>query len=253
VVADMALNDPPVLNDPAVLNALLSVQEHDTAITALRHRRSHLLESAQKTAAEQRGVSLLAQRNDVEAQLSSVTARQEALEHTIAELDAKIADLDHRLYGGTVTSPKELQALEADIASVRAHRSTQEDLELEILVDREPLDAQRATVERDLATLGDEISTLIAAIEGLQAEIDTEIEGHGTARAEAAATVDAALLGTYESVRARNNGIGIARLEHGTCMACRLKLPAVELDRLRRAGSGDVARCPECSAILVIG
>ena len=59
------------------------------------------------------------------------------------------------------------------------------------------------------------------------------------------------LLADYERIRGTRAGIGIARLEHGTCQGCHIKLSAVELDRIK--GLPDDARitCEECGRILV--
>ncbi len=150
-----------------------------------------------------------------------------------------------------MTSPKDLQAIESDLASLRSHRSDQEDAELEVLVLREPIDTRIAACDGELRTLGEEIAALQAAITAAQAGIDAEIAAKEAERASLVSSIDPSLVESYERIRARNRGIGIARLEHGTCMACRLKLPAVDVDRIRNSPADQVATCPECSAILV--
>lgn len=235
----------------AALEALLGVQSHDSAVATLRHRRGHLPEAAARSEAEARAGAALGRRRQVEEELAGVVARQDAIEAAIRDLDARIASLDQRLYSGAVTSPKDLQAIESDLASLRARRSEQEDAGLEVLLEREPLDDRMAACDAELGDLAAETARLGAAVEAALAAVDAEIAAHEAARAEGASAIDAALLASYERIRARNRGIGIARLEHGTCMACRMKLPAVDLDRIRNAPAGEAASCPECSAILV--
>jgi uncharacterized protein len=236
---------------PDDLARLLTVQEHDSSVATLRHRRTHLPEMATKAEVEQRVRTALAQRLALQTQLDVIAARQQTLETVIADLDAKIRDLDARLYAGTVTSPKELQALEADIASIKAHRSTQEDAEIEVLLEREPLDASIASLNAELDRFGLEITALDAEIAVAVQRIDTEIDERTVARTQMISEIPASLSGLYEQRRTANRGIGVARLEHGTCMSCRIHLPAVDLDRIRHAGAEVVAQCPECSSILV--
>ena len=61
------------------------------------------------------------------------------------------------------------------------------------------------------------------------------------------------LLAEYERLRARLGGIGAARLEHGTCMGCRMKLPATELDRIKHQSPDELVHCDQCGRILVHG
>jgi hypothetical protein len=235
----------------ADLVALLDVQGHDSAIATLRHLRGHLPQAVARSDAERRSSALRTEVASVRAVLDGVVARQDELEHTIRDHDARIAELERRLYGGTVSSPKDLQAIEHDLVSLRAHRSAQEDAELEVLLEREPLDERVAELTGELDALGSEVTVLDAEIATEQARIDAEVAAHGAARSGAVAALPADLVTTYERVRAANRGIGIARLEHGTCMACRLKLPAVDLDRIRQAAPDATPQCPECNALLV--
>lgn len=232
------------------LAALLDVQGHDSAVTTLRHLRSHLPAAAAKAETQRQAAAVLADRTATQQTLDEVVARQDALEATIHDLDTRIAELDRRLYGGTVTSSKDLQAIQTDLASMRAHRSHQEDIEMEVLLEREPLDARVADATARLDRFASDIVVHDAEIAAEQERIDAEIAAHEAARAAAVAPIDESLVAVYHRVRAANRGIGIARLEHGTCMACRLKLPAVELDRIRNS-SGQTVQCPECSALLV--
>jgi uncharacterized protein len=70
-------------------------------------------------------------------------------------------------------------------------------------------------------------------------------------RSAIAAGVAAETVALYEQIRATNKGIAVATLEHGTCMGCRLKISAVDLDRIRALPADAVARCEECGAILI--
>ncbi len=59
------------------------------------------------------------------------------------------------------------------------------------------------------------------------------------------------LLATYERLRTRLGGIGVARLVGNHCDGCHLALSAVELDHVRHLPEGEVYTCEQCSRILV--
>jgi predicted nucleic acid-binding Zn-ribbon protein len=83
------------------------------------------------------------------------------------------------------------------------------------------------------------------------AKIDADIASQGEARLAAAATVPADLLTRYERLRATLAGTGAARLVGGSCSGCHLTLPAMEVDRIRKAPPDEVITCDQCGRILV--
>ena len=139
----------------------------------------------------------------------------------------------------------------ADAWSLKKRRGELEDTELELLVEREPLDELMAAATARRTQLDLDVERLRAAIDMAAIEIDAEANVHVSARAALVDRVPGDLLANYDRIRKSNNGIGIARLEHGTCMACRLKLSAVDIDRIRHQGPDHAAHCEQCGAILV--
>jgi predicted nucleic acid-binding Zn-ribbon protein len=77
---------------------------------------------------------------ELSPKLGDVGGRQKRLEDELAIVEEKIVEVDRQLYSGTVTSPRELQALQADVESLKRHRSSFEDDLLEAMTEAEPLD-----------------------------------------------------------------------------------------------------------------
>lgn len=235
----------------STLADLLVVQEHDTVLDQLRHRRAHLPERAalQEVLAEHN--ALVARHKEVSAQRDEVAAREAGLEKDIAASEARVADIERRMYSGEVSAARDLQAMAHEIETIKGRVSTLEDKALEAIDEREPLDAVIAELEaRDGQLLADH-QRLQAAIAAAEREIDAEVELEERARATAAEGVPADLLASYEKLRARLGGTGAARLEHGTCMGCHMKLPPTELDRIRHQPPGALVHCEQCGRILV--
>jgi predicted nucleic acid-binding Zn-ribbon protein len=70
-------------------------------------------------------------------------------------------------------------------------------------------------------------------------------------RQEAAGPIAPELLATYERLRARLGGVGVARVVGNHCDGCHLTLSATELDQLRHLPEGEIPTCEQCSRILV--
>lgn len=230
---------------------LLTLQNHDSAAERLRHRRVTLPERAQLEARRAAHAELEAQRQAVVERRDAELREERRLDDEVRALEAKAKAEDTKMYSGTVSSPRELQAMQADIDQLRRQASEREDEELEVMVRREALDAEIEALEAAQAALVAEMQTLQAAVEAQEREIDGELSAEEAARAALAPTIPEATLKLYEQVRANNRGVGAARLVGMNCQACHLGLPATEVDRIRHLPEDALARCEHCGAILV--
>ena len=233
------------------LEALLVVQDRDTALDRLRHRRATLPERAQLEAREDEMRARQGERAVVQSQRDEVYAEERRLDDEARSVAAHATEVDKKLYSGTVSSPRELQAMQADIEMLRRQQSELEDEELEVMEQREALDGRLSALDAAIAEHEAEAQRLRDVIATAEREIDEEIAQEEAARALAAAPVDDALLRDYEKRRVQNKGAGAARLVGTTCQACHLTIPSTEAERIRRAAGSEVAYCDNCSAILV--
>lgn len=182
---------------------------------------------------------------------ADLTRSQRRLEDEIATIEAKATSENATLYSGTVRSPRELQALQDEVASLRRRiRSLEDDL-LEILEESETLGAELARLLDRRAGHAAEADGLRTAVAEHEAAIAEELSGTALRREEAAARVPDDLLETYAALRQRLDGVAVARLEGNRCGGCHLTLPATEVDAVRRAPSGELVRHEECGRILV--
>ena len=233
------------------LEALLLVQASDTKLDQLHHRRETLPERAELDTNGREWRAQDARRAEVKAERDKVHAEERRLDDESTALGERAEEADKKLYSGTVTSPRELQAMQADIEMLKRHRSELEDEELEVMERREALDADLAQLDGVIDGLAASVKRLMDSIAASEAEIDGEIAAETAARAQLAAPINDALLRDYEKRRAQNKGAGAARLVGATCQACHLTIPSTEAERIRRAEGQEIAYCDNCSAILV--
>lgn len=233
------------------LEALMVVQEHDTKADQLRHRLANLPERAELRAVEERLAALAREAERVGAERDDVAARQRGHERELESVEGKIAQAERTLYSGSITIPRELQALQAEVESLKRFRGSVEDHVLEAMSDLEPLEAVLAGIEEERSRLDDAASRLRAAVAEAEVAIEGDLASVEKARAEAASGVPAELARLYEQLRAKLGGTGAARLVNGRCSGCHLTLPAMELDRIRREPADAVIRCEQCGRLLV--
>jgi predicted nucleic acid-binding Zn-ribbon protein len=236
---------------PDPLELLLHVQAHDLTADQLRHKRASLPERVAKAEQDRAIAGVDAELAEVGARLHELERAQKKLEDEVASLEARSKAENDKLYSGTVTSPRELQAMQEEIDGFARRQRELEDDELELMEQSEPLSAEVDGLEArkaDLRVEADRLAGLIAEAEG---EIDQQLAGVEADRATVAAGVGDALLATYDTLRARLDGVAVAKLEGTQCTGCHLSLPATEIAAVRKATPGSVVYHEECGRILV--
>jgi uncharacterized protein len=176
---------------------------------------------------------------------------QKKAEADVEQVRSRAQRDQQRLDAGHVSSAKELESLQHEIASLAHRQSDLEEVVLEVMERRE--DAQKRlgdlTAERERLTA--ERAEVDARREAAFTEIDDETGTVTSERTGLAGEVPQDLLALYERLREQNGGVGAARLYRGRCEGCRLELTPSDIARLRDAPPDEVVRCEECRRILV--
>lgn len=229
---------------------LLDVQAVDTGLTQLDHRQAQLPQRAELVAVEDQLAALRGEVASVEVEKHVLDKDQTRIEDEIASIEEKIASADRQLYGGS-SDVKELQVLQEEIGALRRRISGLEDQELELMEQVEPIDQRLTALAERKADLDRQAVALTAAIAEAEAAIDRERADVRARRDALVADIDAGALQEYDTVRSRLGGIAVARLEHGSCGACHMKLSAVEHDRILHLSPDEPVRCEDCGRFLV--
>ena len=233
------------------LESLLALQARDLALDRLHHQRVTLPERAQLAALRDRLGVLAETHGAQQAERDEVAGGEQQLADEAQRLGGQAAAAEQRLYSGEVSSPKELQALQADVGQLRRHQREVEDRQLSAMEQREPVDANLGALDVDRAALESETAALERDLASREQELDEAAAMERAARDEIAASIDAGLVSEFERRRERGNGVGAARLSGMTCQGCHLSIPATEVDRIRKQGDGPLAFCDNCGCILV--
>lgn len=233
------------------LDRVLELQTNDTTTDQLKHRRQTLAEHAELKAIDAREAAIAASVVEPRAERDSLGREQKRLEDEIAGIEQKVAVVLHQLYEEGLTSPKEAQALQADLESLKRRQAVLEDEVLELMEKIEPLDEALAGSVAELETVREDRERTKAALLAAQAAIDAELAAVAESRIQLAASVSPEMLKSYEELRPQYGGIAIARLVGPTCQGCFLSLAAAEVDELRRRPADELVHCPDCGRILV--
>lgn len=232
-------------------HALLALQARDTELDQLRFRRTHLPARTQLDEVTRRQRALEAEGATATAERDVLLSRQAECEADLVDTERRLVDLDRQMRSGSITASRDLQAMAAQVASMKRRQSDIEDAELEVMEALEPAERKVAELETQWAELEAQAIDLRGQVAEAEVAIDAEIETVTVARAAAAAEVPGALLATYERLRTRLGGVGAAQLVGSSCGGCHLTLSASEVDRIHRAEPDEIVTCEQCGRILI--
>lgn len=233
------------------LERLLTVQDFDTTITQLSHRRAALAESSGLNAVEQQLASIETERADARARRGVLTATQKDLEQQIAVISERRGVIEQRMYAATSSSGRDLQAMSEEVRHLTERRAELEELELVAMLEQDPIDAELTALSERAAPLEARATELRSQVAEAAADIDVALGEAIAGRAAEAAQLPTALSDRYETLRARLKGTGAARLVRSHCDGCHLELSSGEVEKIRALPPGEVVTCEQCGRILV--
>ncbi|MDE2127228.1 MAG: hypothetical protein KGJ62_11610 [Armatimonadetes bacterium] len=229
-----------------IMQDLYELQLVDNRIAAITHAWANLNRGdAQKSALQDAEAALAV----AEQELHAKRAAAKDLEIEARGVEQKRVDYERKLYSGTVTIPKELQAMQDEVAALARQR----DLLLTRAVaaaeasdaQATECDARRAAVDVAAKGLAEVRAGLKHSADRLQAEA-VEMKA---ARSTAASRLSPARLQQYNAVRASKSGVAVAPLLDGhNCGSCRMAV-ADSVIRDVLAGRG-LPMCNNCGRFL---
>jgi hypothetical protein len=232
------------------LRDLLVLQQRDTAVDQLRHRRATLPERTLVTAIQEELTRLRAELAVATGERDALAVRQERLEADVAAGEAKRRTLEGRLASTSV--PREAQVMSEEIDGIKARQLVLEDEELEIMEALEPIETTVVAGQAQEEALEQRLTDGREALAHAETAIDGEIADAVVARAAAVQPIPSTLLERYERLRTKLAGVAVATLDGARCTGCNLTLPTLEIERLRGAAPDAIVECEQCGRILVL-
>ena len=233
------------------MEALFALQDEDVLRGQLEYRRARLPEGDALVAVRAARTATTAEVEGLQVQRLDQARRQHRLEGDVAAIEVRLGELDQRLYGSAITSPKEATALQNEIEGLRRR---QDDLEGEVLEIMEALEPVESRLD-ELAAAGlagdAEIEGARAALVDAEALIDGELAESATRREAAVGSLPADLLARYERNLPSFGSSTVVRFSGADCSGCPYSMPAVEADRVKGLATGTLADCSECGRLVV--
>jgi predicted nucleic acid-binding Zn-ribbon protein len=225
--------------------SLLQLQSIDLELDA-NHARLSAIENAlgDDPAVKQ------AQRDVVATQAELHTGRVavQNLEYENQTLGQKIAEVDSRMYGGSVSNPKELQDLQNEASSLKRRRETLEEKQFAALLAVEASEVRGAEAQHRLEQAEAAASQSHGNLREERDRLRVSVARLEINHSAAASGISAGDLELYTRLRQSKKGRAVSQLDEGACTACGV---APSSSRIQAARQGnELILCGNCGRIL---
>jgi len=229
------------------LKVLLDLQNIDLELARAQKARANLDDGSEK----KRQVDLARQEYETAKRLlHEATSEMQDKELNLKSTEAKQKSFRDKLYGGSVTSPKELESIEKEIEMLGRQKGKLEEHILELYDIVEERKAALAAAESALKQQEDELTALLEKRQQEDASLAAKIQELSVRREEAAKLVDAALLKRYEALRSRSGGVVVSKVEDDRCSACHTQITGYMMRMLK--SNEDIETCENCGRMLYL-
>lgn len=189
-------------------------------------------------------------REEAERLLNEAASEMQDKDLTLKTVETKQKTFKDKLYGGTVTSPKELESMEKEIEMLGRQKGTLEERILELMDIVEERKSALGEAEKVLERQEAELTALIDKLQTQRKALSSTIEELSSKREQALPAVPAGLMKRYESMRARAGGVVVSVVEAERCSACHTQIMGGVM-RILKSDDG-LETCENCGRLLYL-
>jgi uncharacterized protein len=160
----------------------------------------------------------------------------------------KIQQTHSSLYGDKSHSPKELQDLQNDLASLKRHLVTLEDNQIDAMQESETAEADQQIAHNDYRAALDNRAVLGKNLQLEMGVVRNDLDRFFVERNAVAGAIPEIDIGLYEQLRNERRGFAVAVITDNSCGACGSTLSPAQMQTAR--SSGKTLLCPSCGRIL---
>ncbi len=227
---------------------LYQIQKIDTQLDQIEARRAEITSILEKDV----------RMRNAQKHLDEAHVQVHQLQHALREMEEitrakriKIEQSEAALYGGSVRSPKELQDLQTEVASLKKHLATLEDQQLEKMMQLEAAEAQQAEAQRAFDELNEQLISEYASLNGEKSQLERQRERLNAERTVISGQISAENLEVYQRLRQQKKGQAVVPIEDESCGVCGATLTPAECQAAKSPLK--IIFCSACGRILYAG
>ena len=188
--------------------------------------------------------------NHTTSKLSEIEKFKRQSENKLSEITQKSSSIEKQLYGGSVSNPKEMEAIENSRIFLNKEKTDEEDKLLKIMIYQDEFNKK---LQEGSAAIN-KIKTLMNIkkdkFSNIKSETEIEMSKLITKKEKLETKIKKNHLSQYELLRKTKNGLAIVKVEKNTCQGCRIALTTTELQKIIQLK--DIIQCKMCNRILYV-
>lgn len=186
--------------------------------------------------------------------LLTANSELERLQDDLAKVLADIDLVDARIRqdeakAKSVSTDRELKAVETELSSLANRKSILEDSELNLLEEIEKAENLVSEITQNRSSLSDHLERELSKLQGVSQNLSAQISELSAKRAALVQELQVPLMDAYSRKALR--GMPVGQTLGRDCSACRLAINGVEFDAMMALPEDSLPTCPNCDAFII--
>lgn len=187
----------------------------------------------------------------LEKELTAYEIELKDNELKLKSVDEKRGTFEKRLYGGSVSNPKELGAIEKEIKMLKEQQGKLDPRVLELYDLVEAAKAKVQAAQETMAEAEKQARVAISKENKDKAKYEAELAELSVKREAAAELVtDKSIMSRYESLKKRNGSTGVAKIVENKCEGCHVAITIYTVRELIK--DNELQNCENCGRMLLL-
>ena len=231
------------------LPVLFRMQEIESRLAVLLKKRQQLEQHADLVLLRQRLKEFTAHQEHLGRDGQQVKLKQSQLDLELKTLQEHLKIEEQKLYGGAITSSRELEQIQSKVSEYAKKRVILEDEILKLMEQDEQVTHDLQELKQVIVGVEVGITDVKQQIGQEMIEITMEEQDLSDEAALLIVKIPEDWLSRYRRIAGSHHGVAIARVKNNSCGACHVSLSDMMLQQVKR-GEDCFYYCENCARIL---
>ncbi|MCH2318703.1 MAG: C4-type zinc ribbon domain-containing protein [SAR202 cluster bacterium] len=185
----------------------------------------------------------------IQLQFQNISTQIRRLEGDNNSLQTQQKSITTKIYGGSITSQKELTALQDELTNLEGRIEGLEDSLLSAMVDYDKYEEGVKKSSENLSAVQEKRESLVQRISTEKQKLELDLASLEVTRSELQAKIPSTLYATYERLRKSKDGLAVSVMQGERCSACNISVPMQIAQTV--ASTDEIRFCNSCQRILM--
>ena len=188
--------------------------------------------------------------NHSTSKLSQIEKFRRQSENKLSDINEKSTSIEKQLYDGSISNPKELEAIENSGVFLNQEKTVEENKLLKIMLYQDEFNKKLKEDSITINKIKTQMSIQKEKFSKIKSETEIQISKLITKKDIVKTKIQKNHLSKYKLLRETKNGLAIVKVEKNTCQGCRISLTTTQVQKIIQLK--DIIQCKMCNRILYV-